>query len=220
MSETRIWLVRHGKGRSFWDTYEEARQQQHSAERVGEETELIELAPAARIDSLERELQDAKAQFRAETLRTSEYAVMIDKMIARLCVEHEPGAWSRSCESCALVLEARALRMKPININPLAEMQAQLAERTRERDRYHDALIDRHGGEPIALLHELDGEREMRESAERQVRALQDRLFMRGEMALAPCFVCGYNGPNYYQPDAHPCAARHHAALAQQEGGE
>ena len=87
-----------------------------------------------RIASLERQLEDAKAQFRAETLRTSEYAVMIDKMIARLCVEHEPGAWSRSCESCALVLEARALRMKPININPLAEMQAQLAERTRERD--------------------------------------------------------------------------------------
>lgn len=62
MSETRIWLVRHGKGRSFWDTYEEARQQQHSAERVGEETELIELAPAARIASLERQLEDARKQ--------------------------------------------------------------------------------------------------------------------------------------------------------------
>lgn len=94
------------------------------------------------IASLERQLEDAKAQFRAETLRTSEYAVMIDKMIARLCVEHEPGAWSRSCESCALVLEARALRMKPININPLAEMQAQLAERTREVGRLREALAE------------------------------------------------------------------------------
>lgn len=67
MSETRIWLVRHGKGRSFWDTYEEARQQQHSAERVGEETELIELAPAARIASLERQLEEAQAQLAERT---------------------------------------------------------------------------------------------------------------------------------------------------------
>lgn len=105
-------------------------------------------------------------------------------------------------------------------LQEIGDLKVQLAERTRERDRYHDALIDRHGGEPIALLHELDGEREMRESAEQRERELQDRLFARGEMAQAPCFVCGYNGPNYFQPDVHPCAARHHAAIAQQEGGE
>lgn len=35
----------------------------------------------------------------------------------------------------------------------------QLARVTAERDRYHDALIARHGGEPIALLAELDAER-------------------------------------------------------------
>ena len=24
----------------------------------------------------------------------------------------------------------------------------------------------------------------------------------------APCSKCGYNGPGYYQPDTHPCAAQ------------
>jgi hypothetical protein len=24
----------------------------------------------------------------------------------------------------------------------------------------------------------------------------------------APCCICGYNGPGYYQPETHPCAAR------------
>ncbi|MCA3182399.1 MAG: hypothetical protein INH13_02040, partial [Cupriavidus sp.] len=28
----------------------------------------------------------------------------------------------------------------------------------------------------------------------------------------APCYLCGYNGRGYYQPDTHPCAAKYHAA--------
>lgn len=27
----------------------------------------------------------------------------------------------------------------------------------------------------------------------------------------SPCYLCGYNGEGYYQPDKHPCAARYHA---------
>lgn len=30
-------------------------------------------------------------------------------------------------------------------------------------------------------------------------------------LSEAPCDQCGYNGPSYYQPDTHPCAAAHHA---------
>jgi DNA repair exonuclease SbcCD ATPase subunit len=30
----------------------------------------------------------------------------------------------------------------------------------------------------------------------------------------APCFVCGYNGPGYFQPDKHPCAKLYHEAIA------
>lgn len=31
------------------------------------------------------------------------------------------------------------------------------------------------------------------------------------------CFVCGYNGRDYYQPSVHPCAARFHASTAGKE---
>ncbi len=26
----------------------------------------------------------------------------------------------------------------------------------------------------------------------------------------APCYICGYNGPNYYQPEVHDCAGLYH----------
>lgn len=31
-----------------------------------------------------------------------------------------------------------------------------------------------------------------------------------GAMNHPPCFICGYNGPSYYQPEVHLCAERHH----------
>ena len=39
------------------------------------------------------------------------------------------------------------------------EAAARIDELERERDQYHDALIARHGGEPVALLGELDDAR-------------------------------------------------------------
>lgn len=42
------------------------------------------------------------------------------------------------------------------------------------------------------------------------IEKLENRLFELGEMQNAPCFVCGYNGPGYFQPGEHPCAKRHH----------
>lgn len=47
-----------------------------------------------------------------------------------------------------------------------------------------------------------------------EIERLRDLLFARGAMEEPPCFCCGYAGRGYYQPDQHPCAARHHAALA------
>lgn len=44
-----------------------------------------------------------------------------------------------------------------------------------------------------------------------RVRRLENMLFKLGAMNEAPCFVCGYNGAGYYQPDKHKCAKRHHA---------
>ena len=144
------------------------------------------------------------------------------------------GALARVCLSCEL--EAT-----------VADLERQLAERTRERDDartycaglasyicepIYDDVANRcgvqadaqaaAGGAAVERWANADKQRLRAESAERQVEKMLDRLFERGEMALAPCFACGYNGPNYFQPDVHPCAARHHAALApaQQEGGK
>lgn len=43
-----------------------------------------------------------------------------------------------------------------------------------------------------------------------QIRKLEDRLIELGEFENAPCFICGYNGDGYYQPDKHKCAKRYH----------
>ena len=45
---------------------------------------------------------------------------------------------------------------------------------------------------------------------EKERDTLRDRCFSAGLMSKAPCFACGYNGPNYYKPDIHPCAQKHH----------
>lgn len=45
----------------------------------------------------------------------------------------------------------------------------------------------------------------------REALAEQPRL-----LSAAPCDQCGYNGPGYYQPKTHPCASKHHKALAEQ----
>lgn len=47
-----------------------------------------------------------------------------------------------------------------------------------------------------ARVAELEAERD-RLSAQLRARGLSP----------APCDVCGYNGPGYYQPETHPCAA-------------
>ena len=41
------------------------------------------------------------------------------------------------------------------------------------------------------------------------VQTYEEMLFALGAMADAPCFCCGYNGPGYFQPAKHQCAARH-----------
>jgi len=52
---------------------------------------------------------------------------------------------------------------------------------------------------------------------EHKVEKYEATLFAAGAMGQSPCFKCGYNGPGYYQPGQHPCAAQHHAAIQLQE---
>ena len=39
---------------------------------------------------------------------------------------------------------------------------------------------------------------------------LENMLIKLGAMQKPPCFICGYNGEGYYQPENHRCAAKHH----------
>lgn len=73
----------------------------------------------------------------------------------------------------------------------------------------HDAYF---GGDVLAALRELLARRE-REATPFTVKEAT-------RFDNAPCFICGYNGANYYQPEAHPCALRYHAhhTLAAHEG--
>ena len=47
-------------------------------------------------------------------------------------------------------------------------------------------------------------------SYHKRSREYEDKMFALGSMETPPCFCCGYNGPGYYQPSQHICAARHH----------
>lgn len=44
----------------------------------------------------------------------------------------------------------------------------------------------------------------------KEIVRLENLLFASGLMLKSPCFLCGYNGPGYYQPNIHSCANRHH----------
>lgn len=43
------------------------------------------------------------------------------------------------------------------------------------------------------------------------VRRLRELGFASGLMSSSPCFVCGYDGEGYFDPNAHPCATSHRA---------
>jgi hypothetical protein len=41
----------------------------------------------------------------------------------------------------------------------------------------------------------------------KEIERLRTVAVKRGLWKEAPCCVCGYNGPNYFQPSVHKCAA-------------
>ena len=77
-----------------------------------------------RIAELEAALDEERAKFQNETLRTSELTQLLLRF-AHLHTDrgHAPGAWSRTCIDCELVVEARALISKPINVRALGQSE-------------------------------------------------------------------------------------------------
>lgn len=49
---------------------------------------------------------------------------------------------------------------------------------------------------------------------------LRGYFFKTGGMEDAPCLLCGYNGPHYFHPGHHPCAAEYHAAMEGRDDDE
>ena len=47
---------------------------------------------------------------------------------------------------------------------------------------------------------------------------LREALLNTGAHNNPPCAICGYNGPNYYQPETHSCMAKARAALEHDKG--
>ena len=58
----------------------------------------------------------------------------------------------------------------------LQDLTTAIAELVAERDRYHSALVARHGGEPLALLSELDEARAERDAAVAKCAELEREL--------------------------------------------
>lgn len=69
---------------------------------------------------------------------------------------------------------------------------------------------DRSSEEIKALHARLLLEEGIANAAKAEVDRLADLLFKSGRMLEAPCFLCGYNGAGYFNPDKHICAERHH----------
>ena len=49
-----------------------------------------------------------------------------------------------------------------------------------------------------------------------EIKRLREALLNTGAHNNPPCAICGYNGPNYYQPETHSCMAKARAALEHQ----
>ncbi|MGN6521319.1 MAG: hypothetical protein ACTHK2_18070 [Dokdonella sp.] len=78
---------------------------------------------------------EERRKFQLETLRTSEQADVLRRMIDVLKDDHEPGPWSRNCSRCALVAEARELLARPVNAPQLRGFSVEwLARKLAEND--------------------------------------------------------------------------------------
>lgn len=62
---------------------------------------------------------------------------------------------------------------------------------------------------------EAAGEIERLRAEVRRLRLLHLSRIDCKRFAQSPCYICGYNGAGYYQPDVHPCAKAFHEQEAQ-----
>lgn len=61
-----------------------------------------------------------------------------------------------------------------------------------------------------AALNFIDLSAELQKQRDALKAELAEEKWKHGDFEIAPCFICGYNGQGYYQPDTHPCASEYH----------
>ena len=166
--------------------------------------------------ALDMRRDPAHAECRAEIDRMRAEVERLVQM-AGDWIETDPSLRSTACVEVAIshakelerelkVQRERAEHLHEIGVRQHA--RAEQAEAEVERLRETKVLQAAAANEAIRLANERT------EAAEARVRTLEEALLKRG-LSSAPCDVCGYNGPGYYQSETHPCVAR--AAL---RGGE
>lgn len=93
----------------------------------------------------------------------------------------------------------------------IADLEHHLREYAKRANDFEALARDR-GAEIEAMRHVVEDVCALLTSRDDRIADLEHKLFSLGAMEEAPCFCCGYNGPGYYDPEKHTCAARHHEA--------
>lgn len=117
--------------------------------------------------------RDALADALAEIVDATQYVVQAALERAGLrchdCGRTVTGPDAPLCNTCANEVA-----------DEMVGMRAKVAELEAERERYHDALIARHGGEPVTLLAELDAARARGERYKAEAMAARPLLVAKG----------------------------------------
>jgi len=120
-------------------------------------------------------------------------------------LEHNAELRARVAELTADV-ESRAADCE-LNYNTILELRKIIAEQ--------DAALSKREAVAVGRLICDGGAWEFVPSASCPMNCDADLYMLSASQRLlsaAPCDVCGYNGPGYYQPSQHPCAASRQAA--------
>lgn len=149
-----------------------------------------------------------------------------DDLIARLNIRHNCTGDTGLHERAAAALREQRDEIARIGqalgdaARELGQVAGPVDERIRIYRRHWQDLIEKADAERDALIRERDSAKadledvcDQRDAAMKDAERYRSKLFELGVMEDAPCFFCGYNGPGYFQPTTHPCAAEHHAAM-------
>ena len=71
----------------------------------------------------------------------------------------------------------------------------------------HNLRANRLEGEVTALRHDITRHMEIANERLAEIEKLRSGMIRAGLHKEAPCRICGYNGPGFYQPDTHSCVA-------------